>query len=95
MENYKKSGCHECVHADSKWDWINDKFQVIERNCKLGNTDKLIEWWENNSYKKDDFEKMECHEFSEPTKSLVKMNKMASEILNLIREKNNNIHESL
>ena len=49
---YQKSGCNNCVHATSKYDWIDGKYTLIERKCLFGNTDKLINWWEDNGHKK-------------------------------------------
>ncbi len=91
MEKYEKSGCNECVHATSKYDWVDDEHTLIERKCLLGNTDKLIKWWEDNGRKKskDNIDLMDCHEYNETTKTLIDINDKASEILKKLRENNN------
>jgi len=89
MEQYEKSGCHHCVHNESKYDWVDEKFQVISRNCKIGNTEKLYEWWEKNGTKKgeeDNLDILDCHEWHESTKTLIDMNNMASEFLEHLKK---------
>jgi hypothetical protein len=90
MGNYKKSGCHECVHGESKWEFIDGKHTLIERKCKLGFNDKIIKWWSNNGYKtqNDTMDLMDCHEYHESTKRLIDMNDIASEILELLKKEN-------
>jgi hypothetical protein len=87
LKQYKKAGCNDCVHATSKWDWVDDKYTLIERKCLLGNTDKLIKWWEDNGTKKSGqpLDAMECHEYHESTKRLIDMNDKASEILEMLK----------
>jgi hypothetical protein len=87
---YEKSGCNECVHALSKYDWIDGKYTPIERTCNLGNTDKLNKWWEDNGNRKsnESFGIMECHEYPESTKTLVRMNYQADKLLKHLKEIN-------
>jgi hypothetical protein len=87
---YEKSGCHECVHATSKHDWVDGKFTVIERTCGLNNTDKLYKWWEDNGTRKsgETFDTMECHEYHESTKALIEMNNLASKLLDELKKIN-------
>lgn len=87
---YEKSGCNDCVHATSKHDWVDGKFIVINRSCALNNTDKLYKWWEDNGRRKSNepTDVMECHEYHESTKSLIKMNHLASKLLDELKEIN-------
>ena len=91
MGKYEKSGCNECVHATSKYDWVDNKHTLIERKCLLGNADKLIKWWEDNGHKKskDKLDLMDCHEYNETTKTLFDITDKASEILKKLSENNN------
>ena len=92
MEQYEKSGCNECAHSESKWDWVDGKFQLLSRNCKLGNTEKLYEWWGKNGTKKrgqDKFDTMDCHEWHESTKILINLSNKASELLEELKKINN------
>lgn len=87
MKNYKKSGCHECVHHKSEHDFIDGKYTCIERKCDLGFNDKVTKWWVDNGHKKEDFDLMDCHEYHESTKSLIDMNDEASELLELLKKR--------
>ena len=91
METYKKAGCNECVHGTSKWGWVDDKYTVVERKCLMGNTDKLIKWWEDNGSKRTyegvTLDEMDCHEYHESTKTLIDMNNSAEKLLKLLKEK--------
>lgn len=88
MEN-KKEGCNTCVHSESKWGWVEGKYTCIERTCKLGNTDKLYKWWEDNGkkiYEPRDI--MECHDFPETTKILNRINERLDKIIEIFDDKN-------
>lgn len=91
MENtYEKSGCYECAMSDSEWGFVNDKYILIKRTCKKGNTDQLIQWWENNKHKrsKDELEPMECHEYSESTKNLIRISGLLKEVKTILHDEN-------
>jgi hypothetical protein len=87
---YEKSGCNSCVHASSKHEWVEGKFTISDRTCALNNTDKLYKWWEDNGHRKpnEPLEIMECHEYPESTKTLVRMNYLADKLLNKLKEIN-------
>lgn len=90
-KDYEKAGCNECVHATSKYDWVDGKYILIERKCLLGNTDKLIKWWGDNAHKKsseNNLDLMECHEYHDSTKKLIDLNNLASELLDLLKGDN-------
>jgi hypothetical protein len=86
-----KEGCYSCKHADIKHDWVDGKFTVVSQTCKHGNTSLLIKWWEDNGTKKSgsELDKMDCHEFTDSTKCLVRMNMTASKILEDLKNINN------
>lgn len=84
----KKSGCNECVFGESEWGHVNDKYTLLKRTCKRGNTDQLNLWWENNGHKvsTDPHDVMECHEYSESTKCLINMNDKLDKLLILFND---------
>lgn len=83
----QKSGCNECVMSDSKWDFVDGKYELVNRTCKKGNTEQLVSWWENNGNKRDEpLDIMECHEYSQSTKRLNDMSTILDKMLNAVKD---------
>lgn len=86
-------GCNDCKHHKSELgDFVDGKFELIHK-CLLGNDTQMRDWWVNNGKKKrsiDVFDEMECHDYHESTKSLMKMTELVDKLSNHL-EKNKNI----
>lgn len=89
LESHKRYGYGKPLNEQSSG-WVDDKYTLVERICKKGNTDLCVEWWNKNSHKKsnDIMDIMDCHEYHESTKMLVDLVEEASEILQLLRKEN-------
>ena len=83
---YDKSGCNDCKHYNSKYDWVNGIFTPIEMNCNLGFDTKG--WWAKNGHKKsiEEMDKMDCHEYTDLSKHLIKGSKILDEMLELLKK---------
>ena len=84
------AGCNECKYYKSELgEFLNGKF-TMKRNCILKFNDKMLLWWEINKNKTTDMKltDMDCHDYHDSTKSLIKMNELASELLDLVKIEN-------
>lgn len=83
MGKYSKSGCNECIHSKSNFGYVGDKYTLINRECMIGNTNKMIEWWDNNGHKKSEevLDSMDCQEYSEFSKLIIDMSEIVTAML--------------
>lgn len=79
-------GCYACKHYNSKFRFdSNDKLYSV-KECKIGNTEACLQWWENNGKKSssDTCDSMSCFEKTEINSLLDKANESATNIIKLL-----------
>ena len=83
------AGCNECKFYDSNLDYDSQEWFVIKRSCSLGKNSEMKKWREENGQKKTDekFSTMNCHEYSDSTKLIMKIKEKAEEILEELKER--------
>ena len=78
------AGCNECKFNETK---LDDNLKS-NRKCLLDKDTEMNEWWNNNGSKiNEKLDNMVCQEYNDVTKTLIKMNDKASEMLNLLKNR--------
>lgn len=87
------AGCNDCKFYKSELgDFVDGKFERKQK-CGLGNDSQMLKWWADNGYKvrgDDTFDDMDCHDYHDSTKHLIKLNEEADKLLELLRRDTDN-----